>query len=91
MDFSIPEDIQQKLKVLDEFIEREIKPLEAENMQYFDHRREYARTDWENDGVPQKAWEDLLGEMRRLAARCSRIIAMPRFVPSEPPSSLGST
>jgi len=67
MDFSIPEDIQQKLKVLDEFIEREIKPLEAENMQYFDHRREYARTDWENGGVPQKAWEDLLGEMRRLA------------------------
>jgi len=67
MDFTIPEDIQQKLKDLDEFIEREIKPLEAENMQYFDHRREYARTDWENDGVPQKAWEELLGEMRRLA------------------------
>ncbi len=67
MDFTIPEDIQQKLKDLDAFIEREIKPLEAENMQYFDHRREYARTDWENGGVPQKAWEELLGEMRHLA------------------------
>ena len=36
-------------------------------MQYFDHRREYARTDWENGGVPQRAWEDLLDEMRRRA------------------------
>ena len=67
MDFTIPEDIQQKLKVLDEFIEREIKPLEAENIQYFDHRREYPRTDWENGGVPKKDWEELLGEMRRRA------------------------
>jgi alkylation response protein AidB-like acyl-CoA dehydrogenase len=52
---------------MDAFIEAEIKPLEAENMQYFDKRREYARTDWENDGIPQRAWEDLLGEMRRRA------------------------
>ena len=67
MDFNIPDDIQQKLKELDDFIERDIKPLEAENIQYFDHRREYARTDWENGGVPQRAWEELLAEMRRRA------------------------
>ncbi|MFP6616972.1 MAG: acyl-CoA dehydrogenase, partial [Candidatus Hydrogenedentota bacterium] len=67
MDFTIPEEIQQKLKDLDEFIEREIKPLEEENIQYFDYRREYARTDWENGGVPMKEWEELLREMRRIA------------------------
>ena len=36
-------------------------------MQYFDQRREYARTDWDNGGIPQRAWEDLLDEMRRRA------------------------
>ncbi len=67
MDFTIPADIQQKLDELDAFIAAEIKPLEAENMQYFDHRREHARTDWDNDGLPNKAWEALLHEMRRRA------------------------
>jgi alkylation response protein AidB-like acyl-CoA dehydrogenase len=52
---------------MDAFIDAEIKPLEREHMQYFDQRREYARTDWENDGIPARAWEDLLGEMRRRA------------------------
>jgi alkylation response protein AidB-like acyl-CoA dehydrogenase len=52
---------------MDAFIEAEIKPLEREHMQYFDQRREYARTDWENDGIPARAWEDLLGEMRKRA------------------------
>ena len=36
-------------------------------MQYFDQRREYARTDWDNGGIPARAWEDLLNEMRRRA------------------------
>ena len=69
MDFDIPEDIQQLLKDLDEFIEAEIKPLEQQddNIRFFDHRREYARTDFENGGVPRKDWEDLLREMRRRA------------------------
>jgi alkylation response protein AidB-like acyl-CoA dehydrogenase len=67
MDFAIPQEIQAKLDELDEFIEREIKPLEAENMQFFDHRREHARTDWDNGGVPRKEWEELLREMRRRA------------------------
>ncbi|GAQ40889.1 isovaleryl-CoA dehydrogenase [Mycobacterium pseudoshottsii JCM 15466] len=52
---------------MDEFIEAEIKPLEHEHIQYFDHRREHARTDWDNDGVPRREWEELLAEMRRRA------------------------
>ena len=67
MDFNTPAEIQQKLDELDAFIEAEIKPLEAENMQYFDYRREWARTDWDNNGLPQKSWEDLLRQMRKLA------------------------
>ncbi|MCP4226658.1 MAG: acyl-CoA dehydrogenase, partial [Actinomycetia bacterium] len=49
MDFAIPSDIQSLLGELDQFIEDEIKPLERENdnIRFFDHRREYARTDFE--------------------------------------------
>ncbi|HZQ30529.1 MAG TPA: acyl-CoA dehydrogenase family protein [Mycobacterium sp.] len=67
MDFTLPDHIPGLLAEIDAFIEREIKPLEQENMQYFDQRREYARTDWENGGIPARAWEELLGEMRRRA------------------------
>jgi alkylation response protein AidB-like acyl-CoA dehydrogenase len=52
---------------MDAFIEAEIKPLERENMQYFDQRRENARTDWDNGGIPRREWEDLLSEMRKRA------------------------
>lgn len=67
MDWSIPEDVTSFVKNLDAFIEREIAPLEAEHPQYFDHRREYSRTDWERDGFPAAAWRELLQEMRRRA------------------------
>ena len=67
MDFTLPDHLPGVLDEIDEFIEREIKPLERENMQYFDQRREYARTDWDNGGIPARAWEDLLGEMRKRA------------------------
>ncbi|MBI3386506.1 MAG: acyl-CoA dehydrogenase family protein [Deltaproteobacteria bacterium] len=67
MDFNIPADIQKKLAELDDFIAREIKPLEREHMQFFDHRREHARTDWDHGGQPRKEWEALLAEMRRRA------------------------
>jgi acyl-CoA dehydrogenase len=67
MNFDLPSDIQTLLERIDAFIEREIKPLEAENMQYFDHRREWARTDWDRDGVPRSEWLELLSEMRRRA------------------------
>ncbi|MDW3217619.1 MAG: acyl-CoA dehydrogenase family protein [Acidimicrobiales bacterium] len=69
MDFTIPDDIAQLLDDLDQFIEDEIKPLERENdnIRFFDHRRENARTDWERNGWPNEEWEDLLREMRRRA------------------------
>ncbi|WP_348727849.1 acyl-CoA dehydrogenase family protein [uncultured Mycolicibacterium sp.] len=67
MDFSLPDHLPGVLADMDEFIEVEIKPLEREHIQYFDHRREHARTDWDNGGVPRREWEELLGEMRRRA------------------------
>ncbi len=67
MDFEFPADIAKTLEKLDAFIEAEIRPLERENIQYFDHRREYARTDWDRDGLPKQEWEELLNEMRRRA------------------------
>ncbi|MEB3022719.1 acyl-CoA dehydrogenase family protein [[Mycobacterium] crassicus] len=67
MDFTLPDHLPGVLAEMDAFIEREIAPLQAENMQYFDHRREFARTDVEHDGIPRREWEDLLDEMRRRA------------------------
>src|SRR5881392_2710975 len=69
MDFDIPKDLADYLSELDDFIEREIKPLEQENdnIRFFDHRREDARTDWERGGLPNAEWEALLREVRRRA------------------------
>jgi len=73
MDFQIPSEIEAYLKELDAFIEREIKPLEDANRQFFDHRREHARTNWDDDGKPRREWEDLLGEMRQRADRAGHL------------------
>ena len=69
MDFSVDQELQNYLDELDAFIEREIKPLERENdnIRFFDHRREHARTDWDAGGLPRKEWEELLAEARRRA------------------------
>jgi alkylation response protein AidB-like acyl-CoA dehydrogenase len=69
MNFEIPEDLAAYLIELDDFIEREIKPLEQENdnIRFFDHRREDARTDWDRGGLPNEEWEQLLAEARRRA------------------------
>lgn len=67
MDFEPPEGLPAYLAAMDRFIEREIKPLEEENLQFFDRRREYARTNWEADGTPSPEWEAVLAEMRRRA------------------------
>jgi acyl-CoA dehydrogenase len=69
--FEIPQDITDYLAVLDDFIEREIKPIENrdDNIRFFDHRREHARTDWDNDGHPRAGWWALLAEMRSVANR----------------------
>ncbi|MBX3751813.1 MAG: acyl-CoA dehydrogenase [Opitutaceae bacterium] len=69
MDFAVPQEIADYLDELDAFIETTIKPLQAQddNERFFDHRREHARTDWDNDGLPRPEWEQLLAKARKLA------------------------
>ena len=69
MDFNIPSDIAAFLEEMDAFIEREIKPLEErdDNIRFFDHRREDARTDWDRGGLPNEEWEALLRQAKQLA------------------------
>jgi alkylation response protein AidB-like acyl-CoA dehydrogenase len=69
VNFDIPPELAAYLSELDEFIEREIKPLEEadDNVRFFDHRREHARTDWDRGGLPRAEWEALLREARRRA------------------------
>lgn len=64
MDFALPADLVAYLAELDAFIAAEIRPLEAadDNIRFFDHRREWARTDFENGGLPRHEWEALLRE-----------------------------
>lgn len=62
-----PPEIEAFLAEIDEFIESEIVPLEEDHPEFFDHRREYARTDWEAGGVPREEWEALIAEQRRRA------------------------
>jgi acyl-CoA dehydrogenase len=69
VDLDLPEDLVAYLAELDDFIEREIKPLEEQddNIRFFDHRREDARTDWDRGGLPNEEWEALLRKMRDVA------------------------
>ena len=69
MDFSLPQDLLAYLDELDAFIAAEIKPLEEQddNIRFFDHRREHARTDWDNQGLPRHDWEQLLRAATRKA------------------------
>jgi len=69
VDFDLPPDLVAYLAELDDFIDREIRPLEQadDNVRFFDHRREDARTDWDRGGLPDEQWEALLDEMRRRA------------------------
>jgi acyl-CoA dehydrogenase len=66
VDFEIPADLVGYLGELDEFIEREIRPLEQsdDNIRFFDYRREDARTDWDRGGLPSREWEALLREAK---------------------------
>src|ERR1700731_24843 len=89
MDFSLPEETAAKLAELDAFIEREIKPLERDHMQFFDHRREHARTDWDHDGTPRREWEELLAEMRRRADHAGHLrFALPKALGGQDGSNL---
>jgi acyl-CoA dehydrogenase len=69
MDFNLPPELTAYLATLDAFIADKIAPLQAEhdNERFFDHRREWARTDWDGGGLPRREWEDLLGKARGVA------------------------
>jgi acyl-CoA dehydrogenase len=69
MDFNLPPDLVAYLKKIDDFIDAEIKPLQAQddNERFFDHRREWARTDFDRDGLPRPEWEALLVKAKKLA------------------------
>lgn len=92
MDFDIPKEIADYLGVLDDFIEKEIKPLENENdnIRFFDHRREDARTDWERGGLPNDEWEALLFEARMRADAAGHYrYAMPKELGGQDGTNLG--
>jgi acyl-CoA dehydrogenase len=92
MDFDIPKEIADYLVVLDDFIEKEIKPLQNENdnIRFFDHRREDARTDWDRQGLPNGEWEALLFEARMRADRAGHYrYAMPEEFGGQNGSNLG--
>jgi alkylation response protein AidB-like acyl-CoA dehydrogenase len=67
----LPPDVVALIEEVDAFIDADNKPLESldDNARFFDHRREYARTDYENGGIPSEEWEALLGEMMARADR----------------------
>jgi acyl-CoA dehydrogenase len=69
MDFNLPPELVAFLGKLDAFIDAEIRPLQAQddNERFFDHRREFARTDYEAGGLPRHEWEELLLEAKRRA------------------------
>ena len=81
MDLALPKELVDSLGVLDAFIEAEIKPLQAkdDNERFFDHRREHARTDWDNQGLPRHEWEELLREAKSLADKAGHFrFALPK-------------
>lgn len=89
MDFTLPAAIAAKLAELDAFIAAEIAPLQAAHPQYFDHRREHARTDWDQDGRPRREWEALLAEMRRRADAAGHYrFALPKALGGQDGSNL---
>lgn len=81
MDFSLPADLVSYLATLDAFIEQQIRPLEQQddNIRFFDHRREWARTDFDRGGLPRHEWEALLAEAKRRADAAGHLrFALPR-------------
>ena len=92
MDFTIPSELQDYLGVLDAFIEDEIRPLERQddNIRFFDHRREWARTDFEQGGLPRKEWEALLREAKQRADKAGHLrYALPEAYGGQDGSNLG--
>lgn len=79
MNFDLPSELISYLNNLDSFIESTILPLQHtnDNNRFFDHRREYTRTDWARGGLPMKEWEDLLG-MSSTSRQGLKLIAIAR-------------
>jgi alkylation response protein AidB-like acyl-CoA dehydrogenase len=67
MNFDLPSDLQEYIKKLDTFIKTKILPIEKENIQFFDHRREPSRTQWDKGGLPSPEWEALLRRAHKIA------------------------
>jgi acyl-CoA dehydrogenase len=81
MNFDLPRALTDYLGRLDAFIDAEIRPLEAadDNIRFFDHRREWARTDFEHGGLPRPEWEALLRQAKNLADRAGHYrFALPK-------------
>jgi acyl-CoA dehydrogenase len=94
VDFNIPPELTGYLAELDRFIEAEIKPLEAQddNERFFDHRREWARTDFDNSGLPRPEWEELMREARRRADAAGHLrFALPKDFGGKDASNLWMT
>src|SRR5437879_12317408 len=92
LDFALPADLTAYLAELDGFIEREIKPLEEadDNIRFFDHRREWARTDVETGGLPRHEWEALLRKAKNLADAAGHLrFAIPKRYGGKDGSNLG--
>ncbi|KAJ5151332.1 uncharacterized protein N7482_010584 [Penicillium canariense] len=69
MNFELPDELHDHLQSVDSFIQSTILPLQhtGDNNRFFDHRREDARTDWDQNGNPRPEWEALLKQARDLA------------------------
>src|SRR5215467_11696775 len=92
VDFEIPAELAAYLAELDAFIEREIRPLEQadDNIRFFDHRREDARTDWDRGGLPNHEWEMLLREARQVADAAGHLrYSLPKAMGGKDGTNLG--
>src|SRR5260221_6046763 len=75
VDLALSADLVAYLAELDQFIAQKINPIEEadDNIRFFDHRREWARTDFENGGLPRHEWEALLRRAKNLASQGGKL------------------
>lgn len=91
MDLTISTEQTELLSKLDHFVESEIKPLEEEHEEFFNHRRESERTNWDV-GTPSAEWEVLLEKMRTKAEEAGFYrLPLPRDLGGQECSTLTET